>query len=70
MRIALNSVFERYAGQPVTEGKAALRSAREEYFSPLDEETLTQFAELIAAGEYVEITTSGDEPAAPHDPPW
>jgi len=69
IEVALNMVFEHYAGQPVAEVKAALRTACDDHCSPLDEETLTQFAELIAAGEYVDITTSSCEASGPDDPP-
>jgi Family of unknown function (DUF6262) len=70
IEVALNTVFEHHAGQPVAEVKAALRKACDDHCSPLDEDTLTEFAELIAVGEYVDITTSSGEPTAPHDPPW
>ncbi|MEV7099324.1 hypothetical protein AB0M80_41510 [Amycolatopsis sp. NPDC051045] len=68
--VALNTVFERYAGQSATEVKAAVRTACDDQCSPLDDETLTAFAELIAAGEYVDITTSNGHSTAPIDPPW
>jgi len=70
IEVALNTVFEHHAGQPVAEVKAALRIACDDHCSPLDEDALTDFAELIAAGEYVDITTSSGEPAGPGDPPW
>jgi hypothetical protein len=70
IEVALNTVFENHAGQSVAEVKAALRIACDDHCSPLDEDTLTEFAELIAAGEYVDITTSSGEPTGPDDPPW
>jgi hypothetical protein len=65
IEVALNTVFEHHAGQPVAEVKAALQTACDDHCSSLDEETLTEFAELIAAGEYVDITTPASigEPA-------
>jgi uncharacterized protein DUF6262 len=63
IEVALNIVFERHAGQPVAEVKAALHTACNEHNTPLDEEALTEFAKLIAVGEYVDITTSTAEPA-------
>jgi len=70
IEVVLNTVFEHHAGHPVTKVKAALRTACDDHCSPLDEETLTAFAELIAAGEYVDITTSNGTPTAPTDSPW
>ncbi len=64
IEVALNTVFEHHAGQPVAEVKAALRIACDDHCSPLDEDTLIEFAELISAGEYVDITTSSGEPTA------
>ncbi|MEV5542344.1 DUF6262 family protein [Saccharopolyspora shandongensis] len=68
IEVALNTVFEQQSGQPVAEVKAALQKACDDHCSPLDEETLTEFAELIAAGEYIDITTSSSEPAGPENP--
>lgn len=70
IEVALNTVFEHHAGQPVDKVKAALRAACDDHCSPLDEDTLNEFAELIAAGEYVDITTSSGDPTPLDDQPF
>jgi hypothetical protein len=53
--LALDEVFIGFAGQPAAVVRRELAAACADYDCPLDEDTLTAFAQEISAGHCVEI---------------
>jgi hypothetical protein len=53
--LALDEVFMAFAGRPVAVARRELEAACDDHCCWLDEETLTVFAQEIAAGERVEV---------------
>lgn len=53
--LALDEVFIEFAGQPAAVVRQQLAAACVDYDCPLDDDTLTAFAQEISAGHRVEI---------------